>query len=200
VADKLVTRWRRILKGRRQRRDSLNKAIPKLVTTIKKRVRKLQPKPQRRVVPRSEWGASPPKSVAPMSSTTNGLFVHHTVAGAPVTVAGEKAEMRNLQRIAWGRGFQDISYSFIVFPSGRIYEGRGLNVAGAHTAGFNSTSYAVSAAGNYDTNRPTNEMVAAIRWLRRDYLKLAGKPLRPHRAVYSTACPGQHLVARLNEL
>jgi hypothetical protein len=45
VADKLITRWRKILKGRRQRRDRLNKLIPKLVSTIKKRVAKLSPVP-----------------------------------------------------------------------------------------------------------------------------------------------------------
>ena len=135
-----------------------------------------------------------------MSSVRDGVFIHHSVSPAPATKEGERAEMRNLQQIAFSRGFSDISYSFVVFPSGRIYEGRGKGVEGAHTLGYNDTAYGLCAAGNYETVRPTNELVKSLSWLRRRYLRLADKPCRPHRAVYSTACPGRHLVARLSDI
>ena len=178
------TAWRRRKKSYRRRADEIERRI----------------KPDFKVYSRSFWGAGAPRSKSYMTSTSNGLFIHHTVAGAPTTVEGEKAEMRNLQRIAWSRGFNDISYSFVVFPSGRVYEGRGLNVAGAHTAGYNSSSYAASAAGNYDSSQPTDALVQAMRWVRRDYLSLKRLPLRPHSEVYATACPGRYLRVRLNEL
>lgn len=156
---------------------------------------------KRRVHSRRDWGAAPPRGpIDPLTSTANGFFVHHTVAGAPTTKAGEEAEMRNLQNIAFQRGFNDISYSWIVFPSGRIYEGRGLGKAGAHTLNYNYTAYGAAAAGNYDIARPTNAMVKSFRWLRRKHAKLADRPLRPHSAVYATACPGSFLRARLNEM
>lgn len=156
---------------------------------------------KRKVIPRSAWGAGAPHS-APrgMANDSDGLFVHHTVAGAPTTKAGEQAEMRNLQQIAWSRGFNDISYSFIVFPSGRIYEGRGKGIEGAHTLGYNDTAYGAAAAGNYDTASPTNAMVKSFKWLRREYLKIGSRPIRPHSSVYATACPGAKLRARIGEM
>ena len=152
-----------------------------------------------KVIPREVWNAGPDVADK-MGTPIEGLFVHHTVGGAPRTRRGERAEMRNLQAVARSRGFVDISYSFVVFPSGRIYEGRGKHREGAHTLGFNDTAYAASCAGNYDASRPSDKMIAALRWLRRDYLNLKDRPLRPHSAVYGTACPGRYLRARLNEL
>jgi hypothetical protein len=156
---------------------------------------------RRRVISRARWGAKPPKSrLGALASTRDGLFVHHTVSAAPWSRKAERAEMRNLQQIAFSRGFSDISYSFIVFPSGRVYEGRGKGVEGAHTLGFNDTAYGAAAAGNYEVKVPSRRMVRSFRWLRREYLKLGSKPLRPHQAVSSTACPGKHLVARLSRI
>jgi hypothetical protein len=46
----------------------------------------------------------------------------------------------------------------------------------------------------------TDAMVVSYRWLRRSYLDLANKPLRPHSAVSSTACPGKNLRSRIGEM
>jgi hypothetical protein len=154
----------------------------------------------RKVIPRESWNASPAKAWRSMTSTHDGVFIHHSVSAAPTTKAGERAEMRNLQQIAFARGFSDISYSFVVFPSGRVYEGRGKNTEGAHTSGYNDTAYGLCAAGNYEGAKPTTALVKSLRWLRRKHLKLGNRPCRPHQAVYSTACPGRHLKARISEL
>jgi hypothetical protein len=155
----------------------------------------------REVLSRAKWDAKPPRQTpSRMSSTRDGVFIHHSVSRAPSTVAAERAEMRNLQQIAFSRGFNDISYSFIVFPSGRIYEGRGKGVEGAHTLGYNDTAYGLCCAGNYETAKPTDAMVKSLRWLRRTYLNLGDKPCRAHQSVYATACPGKYLKARISEL
>jgi hypothetical protein len=154
-----------------------------------------------KVISRNKWDALPPKATPrKMVSTTDGFFLHHTVGGAPSTVAEERQEMRNLQQTAFARGFNDISYSFVVFPSGRIYEGRGKNIEGAHTYGYNDTAYGVAAAGNYDRSKPTKAMIESLKWLRRTYLRVGSKPIRPHSSVYATACPGQFLRARLDDI
>lgn len=152
-----------------------------------------------KVIPRSAWNAGAQKADS-MGAATQGLFVHHTVADSPTTKAGEEQEMRDLQQIARSRGFVDISYSFIVFQSGRIWEGRGKGREGAHTIGYNDNAYAVAAAGNYDRQTPSKAMIEAIRWLRRQYLDLENRPVRPHSAVSSTACPGSKLRARISDL
>lgn len=158
-------------------------------------------RPQHRVISRSEWGARAPRYRYTMYSTEDGVFIHHTVGGAPTTEEAERAEMRAIQSFHMdSRGWADIAYSFVVFPSGRIYEGRGLNTVGAHTAGYNSTSYAICGAGNYEANEPTDEMIAAMRWCRRKYLRLADRPWRPHSAAAATECPGRYLRDRLGDL
>jgi hypothetical protein len=177
-----------------KRKVAWTKRADKLEAKIAK-----QAQADRRVIPRSEWGA-PGFSQSPMSSTSNGLFVHHTVAGAPLTPEGEKAEMRNLDAIARSRGYAAISYSFVIFDSGRIYEGRGKGVAGAHTLNYNSTAYGAAASGNRDTSPVPQAMVDAYRWLRREYLGLGSAPLRPHSSVYGTACPGGNLRDKLGQL
>lgn len=176
-------------------RDELVKRTQRRIRAITRRLNR----PSHEVVSRSEWGA-PPMSTAPMSNANDGVFVHHTVAGSPGTVEGEKAEMHNLDRIARSRGFAGISYSYVIFQSGRIYEGRGKGVEGAHTIGYNDTSYGVAAAGNYEEATPTKAMIDAYRWLRRDYLGLGSKPVRPHSAVYATACPGKNLRAYISAM
>jgi hypothetical protein len=151
----------------------------------------------RRVIPRSVWDANPgDRATARMSNDSEGVFQHHSVAGSPTTELGEIAEMRNLEAIARSRGFADFSYSDAVFPSGRIYEGRGTMIQGAHTIGFNSTAHALCAAGNYEAQIPTEAMIESCRWYVREYRKAS--KYRPHSGVYGTACPGKNLRAALS--
>ena len=155
-----------------------------------------------KVIPRSAWNAAPPKEpLAAMTSTANGCFIHHSVTAAPPKdTAKERAAMRDLQQIAFSRGFDDFSYSFAIMPSGRIYEGRGKGKAGAHTLNYNSTSYGIVFVGNYETQEPTEAQLKAAKWLIHKHLKLGSKPIRGHRQVYATACPGDKLYAKLNKL
>ena len=46
-------------------------------------------------------------------------------------------------------GWSDIGYSFLVGGDGNVYEGRGFNIQGAHTSGYNSVGYGVCFIGNF---------------------------------------------------
>lgn len=120
-------------------------------------------------------------------------FLHHTVTSDNATLA-------DLDRIARGRGFDRVSYSFLVWPDGTIKAGRGWGAAQAATKGYNSVSHSIAAVGNYDTRAPTAAMVEAIAdWHRFSITEgytLPG-PLRGHRDVKATACPGVYLYAAL---
>jgi N-acetylmuramoyl-L-alanine amidase len=37
-------------------------------------------------------------------------------------------------------GWSDIAYSFLVGEDGNIYEGRGFDIVGSHTSGYNSVA------------------------------------------------------------
>lgn len=143
---------------------------------------------------RSSWNPAPPKE-SPVHTDWNAnttMWLHHTVTKPPTNggTAGEEAAMRELQRIAFNRDFNDISYSYLVFPSGNIYEGRGKEILGAHTKGHNE-DIGVALVGNYDSTKPTDAQVEAVLWLKN---RLNAKDIKPHKDAYNTACPGKYAI------
>lgn len=156
------------------------------------------------VIPRHAWDAAPPlRPPSRISGPVSKIFLHHTVtdSGPPER---EAELMRHVQQIAFDRGFSDISYSFLVFPTGNTYEGRGFGIVGAHTEGHNSTSYALCLVGNYEVEAMTDAQVEAVRALiaegQREGFVAAGPEIRGHRDVSATACPGGRAMVRLTEL
>lgn len=157
-----------------------------------------------KIFSRSEWGARPPKSVTLISNLpTPESWIHHS-AGVPGS--DEKAYMRSIQNYHMNHNkWSDIGYSFMVFPSGNIYEGRGWGVVGAHTQGHNSKSHGICFAGNFQNTSPTIAALDACRWLisegqDKGYIKKGTQPTGGHRDVDSTACPGNLLYAKLDYL
>ncbi len=152
-------------------------------------------------ISKKTWKPKPAKQ-SPVGCSWKGksLRVHHTVTAfkyKATTVAGRKLEeqehMRLLQNIAFSRGFNDLSYNYVLFPSGRVYVGRGQRVVGAHTLGYN-THVGVALVGNYDERRVTYRQRRGMRrlvaYLREQYGAKANKV--PHCATYATACPGKN--------
>lgn len=143
-----------------------------------------------RIVPRGELGLAAPRNRSMFGGPATWLFVHHTVT-SPKGTDGEEA--RNVQQIAFGRGFADISYSFLVSSRGTPLEGRGALVVGAHTVtkagarqlrqygkkNWNGSSHAVSLVGNSDHAAvPSDAQVEAFRWVRHHLIE-TGVQLAP---------------------
>lgn len=149
------------------------------------------------------------------NSAFKSLFVHHTVIVMPdydhdAMPLGDlddvKAYMHMLQFARMSDLGPEVPYSWVVFEdvdplSCVIAEGRGRGRVGAHTAGYNSSSYGVALAGNYDVRDITPGMVAGVRlagtWLADP---LNAPRTRGHRDVRSTACPGRFAYAKLAEM
>lgn len=154
------------------------------------------------VVPREQWGARPARGVdAVVWTKITPTRVHHTVTPQPKgsgkdLVNAEHAALREIQKYHMdSRKYVDIAYNFLIMPSGRVYEGRGKGVEGAHTVGHNSDC-GIAFVGNYDNDTLTFAQVRAYKRLRRK-LGLSGGPAFPHSATYSTSCPGKNIVTRL---
>jgi len=145
-----------------------------------------------RIIPRAEWNARAPKN---RSTTSPGNRVYYIVhhSGGPVTQT-----VRAIQDWCMdGRGFSDIDYNFLVRGStGEIYEGRGWDVIGAHTANYNTNGAGVCIIG---TDTASDAAKASVRWLYEQYNKRCGKTLkiRGHRdlATTGTDCPGDRVYA-----
>lgn len=153
------------------------------------------------LVSRKEWGARESVfAAARMPKTVGKIYIHHEAAelGPKLTREQECREMRNIQAFHMEkRGWNDIAYSFVFFPSGRCYVGRGWGAVGAHTIDHNSDGYGFCFAGNFQTQEPTKgalaSCVAMIRQGVHDQRFKAVVKLLPHSAVFATACPGKNL-------
>lgn len=124
--------------------------------------------------------------------------VHHTAdSGVPATATVEQ-EHEYLRRIeafhVKTRGYKAIGYNYLIFPSGRCYEGRGFEKHGAHTMNHNG-DVGVCFVGNFDKQKPTKAALKAERALRRRLILkgvLLGRRV-PHSATFPTACCGKNL-------
>lgn len=153
---------------------------------------------------RRVWGARTPRNTPTRDTWSDGvtIVVHHTAGVAPRNQLGEEMEMRAIQRMhQYGRGWNDIGYNYCIAPSGRVYEGRGYEVVGAHTADHNTGTIGISFMGNYDVNRPTVRSLAAyvllVRRLKRKGARVGRVTGHCFMPDQSTACPGRHLIKAL---
>ncbi|MCL8027719.1 FG-GAP-like repeat-containing protein [Nocardioides sp. BSK12Z-3] len=147
-------------------------------------------------------------------------FVHHTVNANSYTRAQVPGIIRSIYAYhTQSLGWSDIGYNFLVDRFGRIWEGRygGVDrpVVGAHTYGYNSYSFAMSAIGNYETAKPSSAMVQAYGALFAWKLSLHGvdasstkqvvgpdtfQAINGHRDAGQTACPGQYLYNKIGRI
>ena len=159
------------------------------------------------VISRSTWGARRPDGFADRPLPVREFWLHHSVTSAPAnSTSAERAAMRQLEDIGHASFGGGISYTYVLPPSGRIYEGHSLHRRGAHTGGHNTVSAAFSLMGNYDAgDRVTDAQMNAIA---RQMVALhkAGKATRHtlnggHRDTgFATACPGRHAYPLISEI
>ena len=186
--------------------------------------------PQPEIAPRSAWenGQCRPRS-APAYREVKVAFVHHTVSANEYTAEQVPAMLLSICRYHRNsNGWNDVGYNFLVDKYGRLWEGRagGVDkaVVGAHTAGMNTQSFAVSNIGDHSTLPAGEPALEAMSRLIRWKLPLHGQPttgtvtvvsnggggshfepgeeatlerVSGHRDANSTACPGQALYDQL---
>ena len=172
------------------------------------------------IVSRSEWGARPLNLNAPeefglfdaktnpegvfyypsdLRSVLNTIVVHHTALSH-----ASPAEIQELQMD--GRGYADVAYHFLIDSDGTIYEGREINIRGAHVQSFNTGSVGVVLIGNFNKENPTqaqlDSLTKLVDSLRYTYgiRYLAGHKDYPDQSPDGTECPGANLYPFLPDL
>ncbi|GAB3458687.1 N-acetylmuramoyl-L-alanine amidase [Actinophytocola sediminis] len=159
------------------------------------------------IISRARWGARYQRGFGPAPLPAQEVWLHHSVTGAPAAdLALEAAAMRTLEDIGQQRFGGGISYTFAVMPSGRVYEGHGVDRQGAHTANRNSIARAIVLIGNYDTQPVTGQQITAVAallqhghavgWWRAARLN-GGHQQAPGA---QTACPGRHAMAVIGQM
>ncbi|MDQ1627677.1 MAG: hypothetical protein QOI54_1421 [Actinomycetota bacterium] len=183
---------------------------------------------------RAAWGADERlRSAAPRyTGTVKAGFVHHTAGKNNYTAAQVPQIIRGVYAFhTRSNHWSDIGYNFLVDRFGRLWEGRagGItnDVLGAHTGGFNTDSFAVSAIGDYGKTAAPPVMVDSIARLLAWRLSLAFRNpmgtttlvsegggtsryragtavgfnvISGHRDAGNTECPGQFLYDQLGTI
>lgn len=147
------------------------------------------------IIGRAGWGARKPKSVTTVDPGHRQYFViHHSGASS-------RQSVRSIQDWCMndppdGRGFSDIDYNYLVRSgTGEVYEGRGWNVVGSHTVGYNSSGIGVCVIG--DNPIVDDKTAGALAWLYGLAVKRFGPlKVRGHgQLTGATDCPGPRLRA-----
>lgn len=130
------------------------------------------------IVTRAQWGANESwrERTPRISSKIIAGFVHHTATTNSYNPEDGPAQMRSLYAyFTKSLKYADMGYNFLVDQYGVVYEGRAgcassagtscdgpsKAVIGAHTAGMNDNTFAISAIGNFQTT-PIDETTANL--------------------------------------
>lgn len=134
-----------------------------------------------------------------LHSVLNTIVVHHSA----YPNAGPK-EIQDLHMDR--RGFADVAYHYIITADGTIYEGREINIRGAHVQGFNTGSVGIVLLGNFNDEQPTEFQTESLLKLV-DHLRytfeisyLTGHKDYPDQSPDGTECPGDNLYPLLPDL
>lgn len=133
------------------------------------------------IVTRAEWGAKPPKDIVRYNKTVPYVIIHHSYLPPACLTSEQCIKgMLGMQRFHQiDRGWFDIGYqcvhisfwfdllykkdlfhnyifrfvihSFAVGGDGKVYEGRGFNVVGAHAPGYNDKSIGICLIGDWQS-------------------------------------------------
>jgi len=140
------------------------------------------------IISRAEWGARAPRNRQTTTWSRRTEFVVHYSEG-PTTQTPRQIQNYHMDHNGWS----DIGYNFLVDTRGRIYEGRGWLVVGAHAPNHNTSGIGVCMIGR--DGDATDAAKKSIRWLYDEACRRKGGTLakRGHRDVTATSCPGNQL-------
>lgn len=158
-----------------------------------------------RIIPRNEWGARYRDGVANRKVGRLDKIAHHSVTtqlGASATFAQDAAEVRKIELIGQQRFGAGMSYTFLIFPSGRVFQGVSISRHSYHTGGgHNSTGVGICFPGNYETHKPTQAQLDAVAWLLQEGVRKGWWTVPAvemyHQQVKATSCPGKHVIAQI---
>lgn len=152
------------------------------------------------MITRKAWGAKSLTAYAwniPLTKRT-GIVIHHTVTPTGGDIASVETILRQIDDEHRAKGWGGIGYNIAVDHLGNIYEARGMNVMGCHTANANTANFGIAYIGDGRTD-VSAVTVSAIKTAIASCNRATGKTLtvRGHRDLFSTECPGARLYAHI---
>lgn len=148
------------------------------------------------MIRRAQWGAPPltryTNRISPSYRT--GIIIHHTVTPEGKSQEDVEAMLRMIDKSHKARNCGGIGYNLVVDYAGRLYEARGIDVMGCHTADANARNYGIAYMGDTRKN-VTPEAIARIKRAIDLLQRNSNKKLEVtgHGLIRATACPGTKL-------
>jgi hypothetical protein len=170
------------------------------------------------VIPREDWGALPPDKSkgwdeypknAPLP--LDRIVVHHTADPLSQTVKQLESKERNA-------GYADMPYHFVITSDGKLYEGRSINIVGAHAGELKGNkditkdpdygAIGIVVTGDFESrlenawspDKPTKQQLGSLQRLINHLLHTYGikttniiKHSQVKRSGRPKVCPGQYL-------
>ncbi len=155
---------------------------------------------------RTRWAKfGPNESLADTMLPVRYITVHHDGMDAfNASSQGAAADrLEAIRRVHVSKGWADIGYHYAIDPAGRIWEGRPLELQGAHVKAHNEANIGIVMLGNFELQRPTGEALGALSNLigfEMHRHRLAVGSVYTHREWAPTACPGANLQAAMERM
>lgn len=161
-----------------------------------------------KIISRRQWGAKYGEGWGFRDIPVDEVWFHHTVTNQLTEDASfeqDAKEVRYVESIGYktfnyaDAGWKSpagsgISYTWVVTPSGRVFEGHNPKRSSSHTYGHNNSGVAIALVGNYENREPTKKQIDAVARLllqaKEDGITTVSKLTGGHRDVFDTACPG----------
>ncbi len=153
------------------------------------------------IIPRTVWTRGQPRwqFSKPMNGVSR-ITVHHDANNA-LGLSGQGPIMHRLNSIREahlrrGNTWVDIGYHYIIDPDGRVWEGRPLNIEGAHVAETNDHNLGIMLLGNFEQHRPTEAQITMLDTFLAEQMhthRVSLPRVFTHMELKDTKCPGLNL-------
>ena len=118
------------------------------------------------------------------------IILHHS--GSPMA----RSTIHSIHDLHLQRGWLGCGYHYVIHEDGNIFEGRPINVVGAHAKGNNENSIGICTVGNFEIEYPTlcqqESLGKLLLYFINDKLRGRSLAIKRHRDVAATLCPGRN--------
>lgn len=119
-------------------------------------------------------------------SKINKIILHHS--GVEVL-----QNIETIHNYHLSKGWAGIGYHYYIRKDGSVYEGRAIDIVGAHCSNFNTDSIGICCEGNFDNETMNDKQKEALKILVKYlYQKYNIKTIAGHRNFNKTSCPGKN--------
>lgn len=156
------------------------------------------------IISRRVWGNSYGLGWGKRPLPAEHVILHHTETNAPPVGATLEQDIKAVKyvdyigytRFNYAGEQAGISYTWVVPPSGRVFEGHDVERQASHTAGHNYSGVGIALIGNYDNDLVNEKQIDAIARLlleaQANGLIKNAKVDFNHNDTFNTACPGKN--------